>query len=368
MNDSGLCLYCGEGCEHKFDDNGFCTKCPYICIHLERDEERGVCKDCGNDCSHAKHDRDGCCVVCGVKVIHHYENGVCRCGSEVPYVTDMLPDTLWQSCDQPGDLTDNIYDTHDYTRGLINDEYPRLCKHLTVYTPYGYSSSKKYDVVFLLPGTDMSERYFWEPMHYGENFKAEFRTMFDNMIKDKICNEVIIVGLNYFSGNGRMVRGMGTDSMQVGNELVNDILPYIINNYSTYAESSDIEDLEAAREHFGFIGASYGSIIMFHSLKELFPVVAWYGGISGGAVSAQSISEWIDDTPYPLGYLYMCAGDEDFLLTQTYDEYRDLDLYSEKFVAGENMMFQAINKAGHVPKVWANGIYNCLLMFFGKES
>lgn len=360
----GYCLICGAECEHEYEKNGICSICSSVCLHLNRDEVLGICKDCGMDCTHGRHDIEGRCVACGKAQVHKYNLGVCSCGKVIPYETDKLPDELWELSAQQGTLTDNVYESHDYTRGMINGEYPTLYKHMTVYTPYGYTKDKKYDVVFMLPGTNMNEQFFWKAMSYGDDRNIELKTMLDNMIAGKLCDELIVVGINYFSGNGDVCLGMGTDSIQLGSEFVNDILPYIVENYSTYAASGIAEDLSAVREHFGFIGASYGAIEMYYSLGSLFDFCAWFGGISGGAVSAQAISDWIDDSPYTLKALYMCAGDKDFLLNQTYDEYRDLNIYSAKCEAGKNMIMQTIAEAGHEGKVWVNGIYNCLLTFF----
>ena len=361
----GICVRCGYECGHVFD-NSVCAVCGFVCDHARQTEKDDTCPVCGGNCGHPSHNTGGICSVCGGMVRHRYRNGKCVvCRKEIPFETDLLDFSIWDYHAEQGTIEDNIYATHNYASGTdISGEYTGIYKHMTVYTPYGYDKDGKYNVIFLLAGTDMDERYFWMPQAYGDNDGVELRCMMDNLIREGVIDPVIIVEINYFS-NGDMALDDGADSFQLRMEMINDIMPYVVRNYATYASGTSEAELTAQREHFGFIGASYGAINMFAAFPELFRVCSWFGGISGGCASAEYIAGRIDNLPYPLDYLYMCAGDADHMYDITLQEYSDLDKYSDQCIGGENIVFQTILGAGHEPKVWCNGIYNCLLAFFG---
>ncbi len=56
---------------------------PAACLHKNHDTY-GYCPDCSQTVAHESHNRDGCCVVCGLYVGHIYTAGVCACGAENP--------------------------------------------------------------------------------------------------------------------------------------------------------------------------------------------------------------------------------------------------------------------------------------------
>ncbi len=61
------------------------------------------------------------------------------------------------------------------------------------------------------------------------------------------------------------------------------LLQYIVDNYSTYAESSAVEDLVAAREHFALSGpssASQGICITLKELPDCFETIGLFSGVA----------------------------------------------------------------------------------------
>ncbi len=69
----GSCTWCGEPCEHEFDDYGMCVVCHMMCTH---DWEEGVCSVCNNACPHGPFE-DSVCLECGKTCEHEYLDGQC---------------------------------------------------------------------------------------------------------------------------------------------------------------------------------------------------------------------------------------------------------------------------------------------------
>lgn len=72
------------------------------------------------------------------------------------------------------------------------------------------------------------------------------------------------------------------DEEQFVRELREDILPFIVQNYSTYAADGSAEAISAARDHFAYAGLSMGSIYAYNSVMPLcLDLFAWFGCFSG---------------------------------------------------------------------------------------
>jgi hypothetical protein len=152
------------------------------------------------------------------------------------------------------------------------------------------------------------------------------------------------------------------------NELRNDILPYIASHYSTYAADASYESLRAARDHFGFIGASYGAFITYRSvIGANIDLISWIGAISGCNTSVPMYITPVLKSPefenLAINYLYTAAGARDSLRSDALTGYLSMLQYCPQINTG-NCSYTEMKKAEHEDRVWDNAIYNCLLIFF----
>lgn len=371
----GVCVICSTKCpDHRFNPAGKCGTCGMLCSHANMDPERGICLDCGGNCQHLDHDASGHCIERGAVTGHSFINGVCRCGEEIFFECDWLPDTLFIEAEHKGTVERVSYPSHTYCYGPGADgNYPETGKIMSVYLPYGYSDNNKYNVLLVMGGSYADDTYYLRENAYYGKYRFGFPTLYDNMIEQGLCEPVIIVGISAADGKytSRMTGSLEQLRDQLAPELRYDILPYIAEHYSTWAEDGTEESLTAARTHFGIAGASMGSITMFNAaFASDYDLFSWYGGISGGHCSVDYIKAQMgDNNNLPLSYLYLCAGDSDMLHAQTVAQYaaicEDPDLPG---TMGKNAVYTDIIGAGHSDKVWVNGIYNCLRMFFSNNK
>lgn len=321
-------------------------------------------------CAHPSHSEQGFCSLCGEKLCHEYINGVCSCGKPLEFETGSIDESLWLPCDHRGTLKTLEYQTRDEYYG--GDRL--FTKTLDVYLPYGYSEENRYDVLILLHGTKGSSGYWFSEGRgycYGDSRSDEwgsFMTVIDNMIDRRLCEPLIIVSPTYYLTDAERHSGdnLDRDITRMRYETVNSILPYIIENFSTYAEGSTYSEMCAARSHFGFIGASYGGILAYKSILTYdIDVFSWIGSISGGLADAAYIEYTWDQLGYGvlgIDYLYNSAGDRDSMRKDALDSYHAVLSCSK--LSDDNCCMCTIENASHEDRVWDNGIYNCLQFFF----
>ncbi len=150
-------------------------------------------------------------------------------------------------------------------------------------------------------------------------------------------------------------------------EVIRDILPAVVNRYSTYAAASDYVSLCAARDHFGFLGASYGGMLCCNAVLTYdMDVFSWFAAVSGlyaNVPEMNSVWEELGFNSLQIHYLYTAAGDQDQMLEDTQESYSSLLTISSK-ISEENSCFVQIAGAQHEERVWDNAVYDCLQFFF----
>ena len=266
---------------------------------------------------------------------------------------------VWDTCPEQGSVHFLSYKTCDYYENAGRE----VEKTMEVYLPYGYSEEIKYNVLFLLHGSHGTESYWLSNSRwytYPDWFPDEFvciSDMLDNMIFQGLCEPCIVVSPTFYltPDELRYEDNADRDAYRFTRELRNDILPALTNTYSTY----DFGD----KKHFGFIGASYGSSLMYKSVlcanNDLF---SWYGGVSGFYTSVAQINSCTRGSEIDL--LYMSAGSDEYALEDTVAGYHSLQETNPDI---KDIVFVEIENAGHTDRVWNNAVYNCLQLFF-KEA
>ena len=303
-------------------------------------------------------------------------------------------DDLKTPCDQQGTVVTLEYDTPAYAVNDLLGVDVTLHKALNIYLPYGYDETKQYNILYLLHGTegdtDGPMEEFWL-----KQWGAQTLPVLDNMIKNGLCEPLIVVTPTYYSRvegyplggseaealaeklNDSYIAGEGEGDEReqniwpeyFGQELRNNIIPAVESQYLTYANKDTSEEsLIASRDHRAFAGLSRGAMAVCRSgLTQNADIISWFGSYSGvwqefdrfkGAMEGQF-------KDYDINFWYNGNGKGDFAL-ENHEEFRDMTLeqLGDKFVDGENYAFVTLRDGGHMCMSWIVDLYNSLLVFF----
>ena len=184
---------------------------------------------------------------------------------------------------------------------------------MQVYTPPGYSTEKKYPVLYLLHGIGGNEREEWAK---GGGVP---HVILDNLIADKKIEPMIVVlpngnaTTNTASGGQGGARGGGFGfgdltgwGKPFENDLIKDIIPFIESHYSVKAE----------RESRALAGLSMGGGQSLNIGLGNLDVFAWVGGFSS-APNTKPAAELVPDpekATKQLKLLYVSCGNKDGLI------------------------------------------------------
>ena len=249
-----------------------------------------------------------------------------------------------------------------------------LKRWMEVYTPAGYSTDKKYPVLYVLHGIGGNERREWTGQGVAN-------VILDNLIADKKIVPMIVVFPNgdasantggrgarasvvnpngmYFgamaggaAGRGGMMGGRGGRGMggfggwgtPFTNDLLKDIIPYIESHYSVYTD----------REHRAITGLSMGGGQALNIGLTNLDKFAWVGGFSS-APNTGSVDQLIPDpeaATKQLKLLWIGCGDRDNVVGQIpYNFHKGLE---EKKVPH---IWHVDDGGGHDFRVWKNNLY-----------
>lgn len=273
---------------------------------------------------------------------------------------------LWKPSRYQGQVTKVEYHTHWYN----GDNAKAFKKPICIYTPYGYNPVLEYDLMVLLPGMDMPASCYLSRSHrYSrELYSVYFRNVLDNLIASKMIKPMILVTLPYYGATVQGKPVMELDGNQLIHELRNDLLPYMIQNYSTYAKGFDDYSISSARDHFGIFGFSYTStMIPKYIMPECLDLFSWFGASSifwsDMSKAIPKINEM--QNKYPMNYLYVGSGDSDNAYKDTRNVY---ELLHNNVKGMCNSRYVVLPNTGHDARTYDTAIVNCLLKFFDENK
>ena len=177
-------------------------------------------------------------------------------------------------------------------------------KHANVYLPEGYeeesAAGKKYPVLYLMHGIGGNEN------EWGmKDNDSLVKKIMDNMIQKGEIEPFIIVTPNGRSGTDPDANKAYLAFYKFGQELRNDLIPYIDSNYST----------ETDRQGRAMAGLSMGGMQTINiGICECLDLISWFGAFSAAPTSydASRVSNYVDSHPeYPVNYFYNICGKED---------------------------------------------------------
>lgn len=203
---------------------------------------------------------------------------------------------------------------------------------------------------------------------------SEIRMAMDNLIYHGDIEPFIVV-----VPNGRSCVEYTNKSMEnansfysFGQELRNDLIPYIEANFATYADySADGYDLTANREHRAMAGLSMGAMQTINiGICECLDLFSYYGAFSAAPTTydANTIAEKLVNFPqYDIKYFYnICGLSDTGSLAAGGGAVKGLGDLTDKVKDGENMVYQTVN-GGHTMSVWKLGFYNFAQIVFDQN-
>lgn len=276
-----------------------------------------------------------------------------------------IPEEYLVKAEKQGKVERFEYDTNMY-----DGDNETLKKGAWVYLPYGYSTEKKYNVLYLLHGGGVSEDW-WLKMF------PDTVDILDNMIEKGICEPCIIVTPTYYrKGNVNEDAEYITEHFHM--ELRRDLIPQVEKYYSTYC-GQDVSDanLIANREHRAIAGLSLGSMTTYRAgFYNNYDIFAWYGPFSGCCgpfgdhdKEVKRIKETLIkgyEKGYSLKYMFCANGDKDIAYAEHIDIMTRAVEESEYLDEGNNYSMYIIPGGVHDMKAWQLHLFHALQVFFTK--
>lgn len=275
----------------------------------------------------------------------------------VPVFDDEIPANYMRRCTKAGKVERITYPSQDYLNGT-----GEVTKHALVYLPFGYDEAGEYDVLVLCHGIGGSENEwgFSNSFCLGKN-------AVDHLMADGKARPFIIV-----MPNGRSCAKPYDTSMNnaasfyvFGQELRNDLLPWIDAHYATYAAAHP-DDPAAIREHRAMAGLSMGGMQTINiGLCECLDLFAYFGAFSAAPTSytdAEIVKTLDAKFPdLPIRYFYSICGTEDNLYFAGSGAAKNITALTDRFTEA-NWHWQE-RSGGHDFNIWNLGLYNFAKLF-----
>ena len=291
------------------------------------------------------------CLLLGLAMILGTGAGSAE-GMENFEFAETIPAEYNHSAENGGTVKTISYPSRDYF-----GDGSELTKFACIYLPPDYSEDSQYDLLILCHGIGGSERE-WT---FANTWSLP-RNIIDHLITEGEIPPMIIVMPNGRSTAKYMDTSMNNaGSFNVfGQELRNDLLPFIDANYATYGSKTP-DDPTASRDHRAIAGLSMGGMQTINiGLCECLDLFSAFGAFSAAPTTNNSavISGSLDRFPdYSIRYFYSICGMED---TTAYSwasgAAKNLPDYTDR-VTEANWHWQEL-KGGHDFKIWNLGLYN----------
>ncbi|MBR2409250.1 MAG: hypothetical protein IKB07_09910 [Lachnospiraceae bacterium] len=263
----------------------------------------------------------------------------------------------------------------EYAGRVVEIEYPTysyadtkepITKPAYVLLPPKYDETKQYNVLYLMHGVG-GDPHEWKITSVFDGIRCAM----DNLMYYGEAEQFIIVvpyGRSSANYADKSMANMGT-FYSFGQELRNDLIPYIDANYATYAEFDENGyDLTAARDHRAMAGLSMGGMQTINiGIGECLDIISYFGAFSAAptsntaAVTAEKLAAF---EGYDVNYFYnICGTSDGTALASASAAVNGLDELTDKITDGENFMWQTV-PGGHDHNVWHLGLYNFAQLVF----
>lgn len=231
---------------------------------------------------------------------------------KLPEKLAIIPQEYFEESEQQGVLVELAYDTFESM--TYEQESTVLHKRAIVYLPYGYSEDTRYNVFYLMHGGWSDETtYLGTP-----DKPSGFKNVLDHAVKDGEIQPMIIVCPTYNNTSGKDSSDYSlaiqlTD--QYHNELINDLIPAVEGSYSTYAEDTSLEGIQASRDHRAFCGFSMGSVATWRTFQYCLDYFRYFMPSSGSLTSdGEAMASIVRDSGHRWNdfFIFAASGTDDF--------------------------------------------------------
>lgn len=223
-----------------------------------------------------------------------------------------IPEDYFEESGYPGTLVELEYDT--YESMTYEEQNQVLHKRAIVYLPYDYSEEEKYNVFYLMHGGWSDETtYLGTP-----DRPAAFKNVLDNGMADGTIQPMIVVCPTY---NNTSPDDSGDYSLAIRltenyhRELAGDLIPAGEGTYSTYAEDTTPEGLQASRDHRAFAGFSMGSVATWRTFQYCLDYFRYFMPSSGNLTSdGEYMASMVTDSGHTWSdfFIFAASGTDDF--------------------------------------------------------
>lgn len=293
-------------------------------------------------------------------------------GTVCPHVAVQLatsvPTQYRNPVSNPGKWSAKTYPVYYYTNettgsasmtGTIPKQSSPITKPCNVYTPPGYDPKTEYPVIFVLHGITDNQNTWYERGDPKPNI------LLDNLITSKVIKPVIAVFPQGDSKPNFATNTSWSDTAgyyRFGNELMNDLVPFIEANYSVKKDRGS-----RAVSGFSMGGMQTINIGLCQNLKSF----AWFGGFdaAGGNFSSSQIAQYLqneDAKTYPVCYFYIGVGKDDTMAGSSCAASANGLTSKTPHITSENFAFQNDFSGGHVYPTATIGLYNFLRIAFAN--
>ena len=336
-----------------------------------------------NNCAHEKHDPETTrCLACDKKIDHRYVGDTCKlCGKTTEFRWDSI--STDQSLmgilkngghEHKGTVERMTYETYAYNINALTGEDRTIEKEAYVYLPYGYDPAQKYNVLILQHGSGDTAGYWLAQGDYSPEDTTYVATgnytreLLDYLIGTEKAEPCIVVTPTFYNDAENMEEEHSVLQPLFGHEVVEYLLPAVLEHYSTYA--SDLDEVIENREHFAYAGLSRGSRVSFDSIMMYcLPYFAYIGSFSSPATDTEGLIAALNDEykDYDIKYWYCAVGDQDTGMNRyslMHKTFKELTAGVDRLVEGENCAMVDVYYANHTYECWLTCLYNALPKFF----
>lgn len=274
-------------------------------------------------------------------------------------VDTIPPAYLIKLQDNSGTIEKISYQTKDYF-----GDSSEITKSAYVYLPYDYDDTKQYNVLYLMHGIGGSIN------EWGMNSdSSQVKAMMDNLINNGEIEPFIVI-----TPNGRSSADFSSSSdynsfYLFGQELRNDLIPYIDSKYSTYAEYDENGyDLTVARDHRAMAGLSMGGMQTINiGMGECLDIISYFGAFSAAPTTNPAstiVNKLKEFEDYEINFFYnICGTGDNVAIAAASAAVDTLANLTDRLEVDKNFIWQKV-PGGHSFGVWYLGFFNFANMVF----
>ncbi len=252
-------------------------------------------------------------------------------------------------------------------------------KKAVVYLPPYYDKTKQYNILYILPGYGGS----YETIFGAAGEESEFKNILDNMIISGDIEPLIAVTPGFYPEADQRLNADNFDYLvnDFRDEVSDVLITTVESRYSTYASSTDKEDLIKSREHRAFAGCSMGGAVCWDMLATKTEYFYYYAPTAAGSFEdyyeyggvADELQHHLDDLGYTKNdfYVFGTDGTDDVtydkmqeLIERFQNEHSDLFTFTYSGKSKGNITYKVKDGGEHNYDYMFLYLYNALSSFF----